>query len=200
MNTKSIVHVADLRDAKMPGACLRQATLPEAILYRADLEGSDLQDASLSKARLFRANLKNANLYNAYLDAADLRCACLEGANICHASLHSVNFRGARLAGARFEDSALSQAVLPDGTRFRDEADLEKFTDKAHPLFRETLAKVEALAEAEPVELPEDNACPCCGQPRMTMSEFVERTYGSLAHDPIERHPPEYVETEDTLE
>ena len=200
MNTKPIVHVADLRDAKMPGACLRQVTLPEAILYRVDFEGSDLQDAGLRQARLFRANLKNANLYNAHLDEADMRCACLEGATICHASLHSVNFRGARLAGARFEDSALSQAILPDGTRFRDEADLEKFTDAAHPLFRETLAKVEALAEAEPVQLPEENGCPHCGQPGMTMSEFVERTYGSLADDPIEWHPPEYVETEDLLE
>ena len=197
MNIAKPARFTDLRDAKMPGACLRQANLSEAILYRVDLEGGDLQGVALRQARLFRANLKNANLYKANLGKADLRCAFLEGANIGHASLHSVNFRGARLAGARFDDSDLAGAILPDGAPFRNEADLEKFTDTAHHLFSETLAKVENLAETEPVELPQLNAD---GTRRLTMKEFVARTYGSLAHDPIERHPQVFIETEDALE
>ena len=194
----SLVPATDLSDSKLAGSSLRRVRLAEAVLHRVDFRASDLQGAHLRKAQLFRANLKDANLYNANLGRADLRVACLEGANLCHVNLCRANLRGARLAGARLDESDLAEAILPDGTRYRDEADLAKFTDKEHPLFSKALAKVAALAEAEEVELVLEHVV--SGWRRLPWSEFVDHYYGILADDPIERHPHVFFETEDTLE
>jgi hypothetical protein len=66
---------ADLRDANLSGAELRDANLSRADLRGADLGGADLRDANLS-----RANLSGADLSRADLRDANLRDANLSGA------------------------------------------------------------------------------------------------------------------------
>ncbi|EEV5235795.1 pentapeptide repeat-containing protein [Salmonella enterica] len=73
---------ADLRDANLCGANLRGANLCDANLCGANLRGADLRDANLCGA-----NLRGANLCDANLRGADLR-----GANLCDANLPDLTF------------------------------------------------------------------------------------------------------------
>lgn len=74
---------ADLREANLRGADLREANLRRAKLCganlrRAALRRADLCGASLNEADLRGADLRRANLSKAYLGGADLRGADLD--------------------------------------------------------------------------------------------------------------------------
>jgi len=71
---------ANLREANLIGADLRDADLRGANLRGANLSGADLRDADLSGADLRDADLSEANLSEANLSGADLRDADLRGA------------------------------------------------------------------------------------------------------------------------
>lgn len=74
---------ANLKDASLAGAFVRQSNLKEA-----NLEGADLRFAFIRKV-----NLKNANLTNADLTGAILRDVNLDGAILTGAQL-PLNYRG----------------------------------------------------------------------------------------------------------
>lgn len=187
----------DMSGAGLEGACLRRAHLAGAILHNANLRGSDLRGAHLRQAILYRANMKRADLGGSNLGMADLRYACLEQANLCRVNLNRANLLGARLAGARLDNVDLAGATLPDGTQYSDETDLERFTDEEHPAFAATLAAVNAMESDDSAAMELEGVE---GDRDLSWSEFVERTYGSLADDPIEWHPPVYFEHKDTCE
>jgi len=56
---------ADLLDANLRGADLRNADLKQAILLDANLRGADLRGADLYHANLINANIKGANFNEA---------------------------------------------------------------------------------------------------------------------------------------
>ena len=78
---------ADLRDADLRGACLRDADLRDADMLGADMLGADLRDADLCYANLRGACLRDADLCNANLRYADLRNADLRNADLCDADM-----------------------------------------------------------------------------------------------------------------
>ena len=86
---------ADLRGANLRDADLRDADLRGANLWDADLRGANLRDANLWDADLRDANLRDANLWDADLRGADLR-----GADLRDADLRDADLRGADLWGA----------------------------------------------------------------------------------------------------
>jgi len=88
---------ADLRDADLCGAILRDA---------------DLRDADLCGANLDRADLCGANLYRADLRDADLCGVNLCRANLCRADLCGANLRGANLRGADLYRADLRDAIM----------------------------------------------------------------------------------------
>lgn len=182
---------ADLTGASLEGVSLRQANLPDAVLDRANLSHSDLQGANLRQASLYRANLSWARMDGSNLGMADLRFASLERANLCRVNLHGANLLGANLAGACVENSDLTEAILPDGTHFTDEVDFERFTDEGNTAFQATLEAIAANREYSTAGL--DYKRSAGGQ---SWAEFVEHTYGSLANDPIEWHPPDSIANE----
>ncbi|EKI7685118.1 pentapeptide repeat-containing protein [Salmonella enterica] len=102
---------ANLRDANLCDANLRGANLRDANLCGADLCGANLRDANLCGADLCDANLRGANLRDANLCDANLRGANLRDANLCGADLCDANLCGANLRGAN-----LCDADLPDLT------------------------------------------------------------------------------------
>ena len=164
---------ADLTGASLERASLRQANLPEAVLDDANLKDSDLRGANLRRASLFRTDLSRADLGGSNLGMADLRFACLERANLNRANLHQANLLGAKLAEACLDHADLAGAILPDGTRFTDDADLERFTDEDNAAFRETLkaiaatdCKSSAAGERETVK----------GAAGRDWAQFVDRT------------------------
>jgi len=104
---------------------------------------------------------------------------------------------GASLAGACIEDVDFAGAILPDGTQNTEETDLDRFTDLDHPAFAATLKKVNAITKDD-CAAKERNSIATASD--LSWAEFVERTYGSLADDPIEWHPPEYIHNENKCE
>src|SRR5680860_203999 len=70
---------ADLCNANLRGADLRNANLSNADLSGANLSGADLPDANLSNADLSGANLSVADLRNADLSDAELNSAKFYG-------------------------------------------------------------------------------------------------------------------------
>lgn len=62
---------------------------------RANLQGANLEDAFLGDANLRDANLQGANLKDAYLVGANLQGANLQGANLKDAYLQGANLQGA---------------------------------------------------------------------------------------------------------
>ena len=73
---------ANLRDADLRGANLRNADLSGANLRGANLRNADLRDADLSGANLRGADLSDAHLRDANLHSADLSDAHLRDANL----------------------------------------------------------------------------------------------------------------------
>ena len=196
-NRREGLQVPDLSGAGLEGACLRRANLAEATLHSANLRGSDLQGANLRKASLYRANLERADLGGSNLGMSDLRYACLEQANLCRVNLNRANLLGARLAGARLDHVDIAGAILPDGTQYTEETDLERFTNVENPAFAATLKAINAMDNEGSAAKERESVA---GDSDLSWAEFVERTYGSLADDPIEWHPPIYIENEDRRE
>lgn len=186
-NRREGLQVPDLSGAGLEGVILRRANLAEAILNSANLRGSDLQGANLRKASLYRANLKRADLGGSNLGMSDLRYACLEQANLCRVNLNRANLLGARLAGARLDHVDLAGAILPDGTPFQDGACLERFTDTQNPAFAATLEAIKTSDDGQSAATKRESVA---SDREISWAQFVERTYGSLADDPIEWDPP----------
>ena len=98
---------ANLQDADLRGANLRDANLQDA-----DLRGANLQGANLCDVDLWGANLRDADLRGANLRDANLRGANLQGANLCDVDLWGANLQDADLRGANLRDANLQDADL----------------------------------------------------------------------------------------
>ena len=81
-----------------------------ADLYDADLRGANLRNADLSGADLCSANLCDADLCGADLRSANLRSADLSGADLRDANLHSADLSDAHLRDANLSDANLRDA------------------------------------------------------------------------------------------
>ena len=189
---------ADLSGASLEGAGLCRANLAETILNGANLRGSDLQGANLRKSSLYQADLAGADLGGSNLGMSDLRWACLEQANLRSANLNRANLLGARLEAACLDLVDLEGAIMPDGTRYTEETNLERFTDRGNPAFSSTLAAVKELDRGGNVAKKRELAS--VEYRNLPWKQFVDQTYGSLADDPIDWHESVPSENDDTRE
>ncbi len=103
---------ANLRDADLQGAKLGGADLQGAFLLEADLQGANLGHADLQGAVLWRAELQRADLRDAELQGVDLRDTDLQGVGLRGADLQGVDLRGADLQGVDLRDTDLQEAKL----------------------------------------------------------------------------------------
>lgn len=108
---------ADLRGANLKDTVLFEANLRGAILDYANLKGADLRSANLKDAALYEANLRGvylskANLVNANLRQADLEGAKLILANLKGSYLHGANLKDADFTGANLKGVDLSSANM----------------------------------------------------------------------------------------
>jgi len=146
---------ADLQHAFLRGANLQSADLQGANLFAAlgevrlastNLQGAFLFCAYLRGAVLSSANLQEANLAMTHLQGADFSLAGLQGANFLGAALQKANLQGADLQGAKLwaaneretfvvEAHFNETTTLPDGTKWRPNTEMARFTDPKHPEF-----------------------------------------------------------------
>jgi hypothetical protein len=127
---------ADLQEADLVMANLQDANLGNANLQKTGLSGANVQKAILNAANLREARLQRANVREANLSMANLYGASLEEANLSMANLYGANLEEANLKGANLEGAHFSEGKrLPDGTSWRPETDMARFTDPDHPDF-----------------------------------------------------------------
>jgi len=103
---------ASLYQASLQGASLQAAHLQSAILAEANLQGAYLGDAHLQGADLQKADLRGADLRGSNLMGADLRAANLQGTNLSKADLQGADLRAANLQGADLREADLLGADL----------------------------------------------------------------------------------------
>lgn len=128
---------ANIRQGWFHGTSLRQADLRSVHVEEAEFIESDLRGADLTGAYLCDAIFENANLEGTFLDGANLQGAELTGANC-----KNMRWQGAQLNWPRSDDSITFSAAkfdentcLPDGTRWTAATDFSRFTDPTHPQF-----------------------------------------------------------------
>lgn len=102
----------ELREIKLLGKDLSEATFVEADLENADFTKSNLSYADFRGACMVRAMLEHVCLSGAILDNACLRGACLCGADLSNSSLHGVDLSNADLSNADLRDADLRFANL----------------------------------------------------------------------------------------
>ena len=101
------------------------------LLKDCELSNANLENANLSGANLESANLWFANLQGAVLQVTSLRNAWLEAANLKGADLWQSSLENARLKNALFSETT----ILPDGSKWTPDVDLQCFTKSDHPDF-----------------------------------------------------------------
>jgi len=108
---------ADLRNKKLAGTNLSDATFRGADLSYADLRGVKLIQADLSRACLHMADLTGADLSGADLTGAYLKAANFTDARVWFASLRRVTAKNCLFLGTDLTGSDFFQAELL-GARF----------------------------------------------------------------------------------
>lgn len=92
----NVARKANLDDANLDGADVRNTYLADALLRNTKLRFANMQGAVLDDADLRGAKLGDANLQQASLRRADLQDASLDGANLQDADLRGADLRGAK--------------------------------------------------------------------------------------------------------
>lgn len=147
---------ANLHRAKLQGLTdFNSNNFEGATLTCVDLAGVDLENGNLNDADLRMADLRNSNLIGANLQGADLYGALLEGADfLLYDALASIyDSNGEKGADSKYIEfwqrrTFLSDAILPDGTKFSEGMDCDaiaRFTDRKHPEFKPTHEIVRAI-------------------------------------------------------
>lgn len=129
---------ASLNQATLQHCILRGAKLGNASLQAANLDRTNLDNADLTYATAYRASFKDASLlqvrlHYAQLSNANFHNAQLGGADFSGATLTNVNLQDARLpdADTLFGMAGMYRVILPDGSIYRKNVNLQKYTSAA---------------------------------------------------------------------
>ena len=131
-DAKTLVR-ANLRKVNLAGSKLDGKLLNYANLQDANLADANLRGVEAYGTIFFRANLMNADFTGADLSVADLRRSQLDRADLRGAILNSAFLRDATCVETRFD----TNTKLPDGTMWKPDVDLGRFTDPKHSEFWE---------------------------------------------------------------
>jgi uncharacterized protein YjbI with pentapeptide repeats len=106
--------VLDLLDVRATGGDWANLSAPRALLNRVEL-----REVRLTGAELAEATLRDTTLSGCRLDLAALRLARLERVEFLDCRLEELDLYGARLEDVRFEDCVLREATLSGATLTR---------------------------------------------------------------------------------
>jgi uncharacterized protein YjbI with pentapeptide repeats len=127
---------ANLMYADLRGAILTQANMENVNMLSANLQGVYLRNANLKKARLGDVKLIGSDMGNANLQGAYLRYANMEGTRLVNADLRDANMEFANLQYVLLGNTQFNEkTLLPDGSKWLSNRDIERFTDPNHHHF-----------------------------------------------------------------
>ena len=155
----NLIDVKSLKEVKY----LKTANLEEANLSAANLQGMDLENAKLRRAKLQMTDLQGVNFYGADLRETDLRGANLRGVWIRRREIRIQIFSGEEppVDSDEFEEvhpaTALQGAILPNGERYTEKTEIDKFIFPTHSEFSQTVKEINdrIRKKAELDDLPE---------------------------------------------
>lgn len=124
---------ANMGDIILRGAYMSSTKLQNTLLWYSDMRGcdcslSDLQEANLAGAKMQWSDLRGSNFQNAYMFLVNLFGSHLGGANLTGAYL-----LGADIEDVVWVDKLFGPAILPDGTVYEKDEDLQRFVDPDAP-------------------------------------------------------------------
>jgi len=127
---------ANMLGAKLENSILIEADLSDAQMITGQLHGATLNDSNLSETILTASKFQSARLVRAdFSDAVLIYCnlseAILDGAILYGSNLQQAQLQGVSMVGTRFDKNT----ILPDGTFWTPETDMQRFTDPEHPEF-----------------------------------------------------------------
>lgn len=123
--------LAIMENTRARGADLRQAEFFGTHLVNAVFTGADISRAGLKQSNIEGAHFENCDLRGTKFNNSNLRNAVFVNAN-----LEGVLFEDADLHGADFSDAHFNEhTLLPDGSLWLSDTDLERFTNSDHPSF-----------------------------------------------------------------
>lgn len=140
----AVLMAADFRGANLHSARLQNTNLNSSVLSGISWLFTEVQNASLRMANLQGATIISSNLEGADMTESDLRKAKVWGSWLASVNLSGANLEEADLRASYFEKAVLTGAnldgaILPDGTRFKETTDMNRFTDRNHPDFGLTI-------------------------------------------------------------
>ncbi len=123
---------------KCQGTVLRNTVLSNCDLRNVNFEGADMRFAYLTNSVLDFTRFNMAKVEYACLEGSKMRNADLSGGYFFRARLCGVDLTGAYLLGADlrkaiWQDEMFGPAILPDGSTYTNEQDLDRFIDPDHP-------------------------------------------------------------------
>jgi len=131
---------------------LSQSHFSKSNFWGADLQYAIFDGANLSQAQLIGADLRQASLIGANLQGTFLGSTKLQGAIMWGADM-----RGANLLDAKLNDENIwsneeitsvdTAAILPDGTKWSPNVDMQRFTNSEHPEFQSTLKLIDQIRQ-----------------------------------------------------
>lgn len=124
------------RENLLRGTDFSNLDLSGANFYEADLKNTSFEGCNLTEAYLVEADLRGANLSEATLDGAELSWADLQGSFLGLASLKNTWLLQSNLQGVYLKNTTFDHMTrLPDGTLWKPETDMERFTKRDHNAF-----------------------------------------------------------------
>jgi uncharacterized protein YjbI with pentapeptide repeats len=116
----------NLSDSDFSASNLQATYLYRVTLHRSNFDGANLQYVELAQSDCDSASFRNTDMRRTNLIDANLSNTDLRGANLEDSLLWNTTFDG-----AQFDETT----ILPDGTHWSPEVDLERFTNPRHPEF-----------------------------------------------------------------
>lgn len=102
-----------------------------------DIKEFDLQLSMINEKNFAEANFRGlklpcADFRDTNLWCADFQDADLQYADFTDADMSYTNLQGANMVDADFQGANLRNSILPDGTKWQNSTDMERFTDSEH--------------------------------------------------------------------
>jgi uncharacterized protein YjbI with pentapeptide repeats len=139
------LHRAELWFASLRGTDFIEADLRQAEICHVNMQSACLRHANAEAALLFGSNMRYVDAHQANFQNAELMETVLYGADFSGANLTNVHFYRAKFYSRNADNTELEppakfdvNTIMPDGTHWTPEVDLDRFTDPKHPQYFES--------------------------------------------------------------
>lgn len=144
---------ADMWFASLLGTEFVEADLRQAEICHVNMQGACLRHANAEAALMYGSKMRNVDAHQANFQNADLMETVLYGADFTGANLTNVHFYRAKFYSRSADNTEIEppakfdvNTILPDGTHWTPDVDLDRFTDPLHPQYFESTVPLHPIS------------------------------------------------------